>query len=324
MTQDAVRAAVPGLTDVGHRRLHEHCRDLKLVDAGGRLTEVGRGCARSGEVGIPEQGIYSFCVAEHPAFGRTILHMERETPDPRDYEVSDLVSVANLVPRGETIWKTLGATNDRFGVQRLIAALKEPPKGRVEPAVGRAQMHWVLDLASGENERVLEGALSIGARETPFRIVLPPLPVAEVQALMGQWDAAWDSTRGLRAMDFDGQPKAAFLRNIEFSSVGIPGEGTFERVTVTQVPVGPVDAEAAQVWADALHRDRLVGASSYLTAEAADAAFEAVVTATPLAPLGPMPPTVDELLDALADLRTRESRDAWWRVAAPADLEWTL
>ena len=327
LTHEALRGAVPGLTDVGHRRLHEHCRDLKLVDASGRLTEAGRECARSGDVAIPEQGVYSFCVAEHTAFGRRVLHMQRETPDPRDFDTADIVPVTDLVPTGDGVWKGLGTNADRFAVRRLLGARKEPPKGRIEAAAGRASLRWVLDLVSGDNERVLEGSLKLGATETPFRVALPSLPTPDVQGLIGRWDPAWDGVRGLRAMTFDGHAKAGFdgfLRNLEFSSVVVPGEGTFQRVTVAQVPVGPVDGPAAQSWAEVLHRDRLIGAPGYVTEDVVDAEFEAVVKATPLAPLAPTPPPLDELLDALAAAGTKESRAAWWRVAAPADLDWRL
>ena len=329
LTQDAISRVVPGLTSAGQRHLQTHCRYLGLVDASGRLTPMGRACAQTGDVPVPEQGVYSIWVAAHEAFGRRVLHLQREETDARDNDPSDLVPISDLVPVGETVCESVVSRGERFVIRALRAARGEVPKGRIHDTPGEATVHWSLDLACGQNERRVSGHLRYVAKQTtvPFRFTLPPLAEEDVAALISRWDTRWDATRGLIAVAYDGSAKQGierFRRTVSYPSATLPGQGTFSNVSVSDAPVGPGNAVEAQDWATHLHRDRILASRGYMTDLALRTLFEEVVSNTPLAPFAPSVPPLPALLRDVEALGTTEARLAWWRLATPDHLTWML
>jgi hypothetical protein len=322
LTDGALDAALPGLSAAARRNLLRHCNDLGLCDEGGILTDGGRRCARTGDTPVREQGVYGFLVARHEAFGTLLLDVTREQPDRHDRRVDDLAPVDELLAPGETVWQTALAPRRSFVLLDLPSSRNERPLGRVAPVHAPCCVRWDLDLATGENRRWLEGTV-----DDVFRVALPSLDEDVVRGLLAAWDPRFRPALGRVAMAYDGYADTRkghdpFLRRFRYPDVELPGQATFGEVAIDDIPVGPADAAAAREWALARLKAHLLATNAYVAEAEVRRAFDALVEDTPLADYAPEAPSTDDLLHDLAGVNRPDAVSAWWRVAAPADLEW--
>jgi hypothetical protein len=327
-----IEAVLPGLSEAARRNLIYYCQYLRLIDESGRLTELGKTCATTGEAPLPEQGVYSFWVANHPAFGVAILHFCRERPDPFDRNVQDLEEVSPLLEALNRARSTAVAPKQRLVLRSIPTYGDATPLGRVAEAPGDALLRWDLDLATGENRRWLEGKLDLSEGEKrrvePFRLELDPLPRNAVLTLFPAWDQRWDAQRSYVAIDYDGsadadlQGRDTFRRTFRYAQVELLDQGRFQNVAVQDVPVGPTNADAAANWALRLLLARLLSSEGYIVEEAVQARFNECVKGTALEAFRPAAPSMASLLQTLEREGTAKALHAFWRVAAPLDLSW--
>ncbi|MBM7114915.1 hypothetical protein [Archangium primigenium] len=312
---------LPGLSETACANLRRHCEYLGLCDEAGRLTALGRRCAEDSEVPVPEQGVYTFWVARHPLCGVRLLHVRREQVEPRDSDFQSLEPVPEwLRADRHHVWASVVEPGLRFCLRALLGPAGQPVRCRWASAPP-CQVAWEVTFPSGDNRWRLSGQVAWSEngqpRRAPFTTPDATVPDLEARALLSAWEPRWDDARGFVAMDFDGHvdDAAPFLRSLRHPSVTVPGRGTYEKVELLEVPVGPSSAAQAQRWADALLLAALKKEAGYVPDSRRRALFAARVRDTPLA-LFPVAPAEPE-----AQLRSVASDERlFWMLAAPFDL----
>lgn len=321
-----IAAALPGLSDTASKNLLRTCKYLALCDDSGRLSADGHDCVKTGVAGIPEQGLYAFLLARHPAIGTRVLHWTPIESDDRTGSVAQVGDdLRDVLGRS---WTGLPFAAD-VRIRKVFAARQAPPLGRFDKVRGDCALVWEIDFSAGTCERRLEATVDAGeitaAKGKGFVMPLAPLGAPVVAALMSHWDPRWHSTSGRLGMVYDGAADARegrddFLRQIDYGQVEIPGESHFRDVSVDDVPVGPTDAAGAQDWAAQLLVAQILASDTYLTLDDARGLHDDLVAGSPLERFSPRPPPSDYLLGALAALADPIAAAAFWRFAAPLDV----
>lgn len=340
LSADAVRDALPGLSDAGARNVIAWCRDLGLCDAQGVLTALGDDVADTDEAPVPEQGAYDLWLAAHPLLGRRLLVAARRgSRDQLRPRFEDIAPLPVVPPRGVVARSALDP-KERF-------VLRDLPSNHGQAGAIALQtrswcrLRWTLDFDGRVDLWTLEGELDAAPRaardqgKTRKKDADPTRPIAAeaesagldldlVATMWGETALAdygrWDPTDRRLAVAFDGVSDAeqeSFRMSLILSSAGIPDVGRWRDVAVEDVPIGPRDGDDAQRWAMARFERALAAEPRYRTRADVRALFRELTEGTPLAPLGPRLPAHDALLGAPIDAATRER---FWRLAAPVDL----
>lgn len=315
-------SVLPGLSEAARSNLRRHCEYLGLCDGEGRLTEAGRHCAERSEAPIPEQGVYTFWVAQHPLCGVRLLHFRREHPDPRDSDFQNLQAVPDWLQADRSRSSESVLDRTRFCLRELHGPPQQPVKCRLAGAPA-CQLSWDIDLSTGENQWSLTGQLEWSGPEgrQGARFTTPRESIRDLEgpALFASWERRWSKAQGYAAMDFDGklgEAEGAFRRDFRYPSVTVPSRGQYANVEVIGVPVGPSSQAQAQRWADALLLAALEKEQGYVVTSRLQALWSGLIRGTPLQGFSVKLAGVEEYLRAL------EGKErVYWMLAAPFDLQ---
>ncbi|MEZ4300807.1 MAG: hypothetical protein R3B70_38090 [Polyangiaceae bacterium] len=329
LDEEAIRRALPGVSESGARNLLRWGQSLALWDSRGTLTALGENAATDDICPVPEQGVYEWWIATHPLFGGTrLLHVERRRAvrDGRLDEPDPLPKIPSVnVP-----FRSVVEPDRVFLLRDLPRNSGSAPHGKLLPPSGDAMIRCRLDFTAGTNEWQIEGEIHVeasgreraGTRRMQMKAESARLDPA---AVFVEWvrrylppETRWDAVRRELCVPFpDGNEQAQekFLLSFPLEGVEIPGHGTFEKADLRNVPLAPITPDHAQRWADArLHR-RLTTKPVYRSRTDVRDLFASRVRGTPLARHRPVLPSHDALVKAYA-----AQPDVMWSLLAPVDL----
>lgn len=317
-----------GLSETGRRNLRRSLEQLGLLNSLGKLTDDGLQCRDHQWAPSLEQGVYRLWWVEHPALEHPrLLHLELQRPDPYERDVAQLASAE---PVERLLMRQHDLPTDASKRLKLHAFLSDKsnreatPLGRKELPKLTVNLHWQLDLLSGNNRRWLEG--SFGKREQgafpkPFRYDLPALPAEFVAGLLSSWTPNWDARQKRLKIPCDLKPfertEDSFTRSETFPDVEIPGQCSLRSLTLAEMPVTPSSPLEAVRWVKALFLTRVVKSEGYLTQANINQHWRDVVNLPHLAEASTPPPSQAQLLPEL-----KQQVPAYWRLATPLDLAW--
>ena len=187
------------------------------------------------------------------------------------------------------------------------------------------KLRWEIDPASGTNEWVIAGQARDWDRRGNGKFLSAPesMDPNELRGLVADWEPRWENAQeGRLAMAYDGKTGAdgreSFLRTRKHDHVEVRRFGTFDRITVEDVPVGPATKEDARIWATAILVARSEADDAYVAPGDWRSGWSSAIEGTPLAEWAgeaPDPATLSEGNGRPLSVRTR------WLLAAGADLE---
>lgn len=149
----------------------------------------------------------------------------------------------------------------------------------------------------------------------------------DLWALMALWGAALLSSRGRwqasdrrLAVAFYGlgdQEQDTFQKTLQLGRVEVPGKGSYDDVTLEDVPIGPMSADDAQRWAMSRFDRHLSKDPRYRSWSEVQQEFTDLTEGTPLERFYPALPAADALAERYLD----EDKPAlFWALTAPIDL----
>ncbi len=319
ISSDAVRAALPGVSEAGAANVIQWCTTLGLCDAGGALTCLGEDVAETDEAPVPEQGVYGFWLAQHPVLGRRLLEVQR-LASRRDARFED-VEPLEVGPDCAVVFRSVLNPKQRFVVRDL-------PTNNGHTAVVRlaanasCRLRWTLDFETEQNAWQLDG--SIDAQTITHDAEHEDLDLWSLAAAWGTGPLAsmgrWDPHKRRLGVAFGGlgdDEQDRFIKTVELPRVEIPGKGGYDDVTLEDVPIGPATAIDAQRWAMARFDRRLLAAPRYRSRDAIRELFVALTQGTALAAHAPILPSHERCIGG--DLYARQP-EVFWNLAAPVDL----
>jgi len=324
ITAATIQSALPGLADAGARNVVSWCRMLGLCDAHGGLTALGEDVAESDEAPVPEQGVYGFWLGYHPLMGRRVLAVERLTSS-RDQRFEAIESF-HVEPDRGVVFQSVTNLQERFLVRDLPTNHGE---GGVLEGTTKAtcRLRWVLDFDAERDQWQLDGLI-----ETPQGGMMAMKHEAESDGL-DLWGLAASWTSGplsafgrwneqerrlavaLKSLSHEEQDD--FRKALQLASVEIPGKGTYERVSLEGVPIGPSSAAEAQRWALSRFVRRLAREPAYRSRSEVRQLFAELTEETPLEAFGPTLPTHAQSIGGALHATHPE---VFWSLAAPVDL----
>ncbi|MCL2823165.1 MAG: hypothetical protein FWD57_04175 [Polyangiaceae bacterium] len=341
ITNETVKAVLPGLPESGAKNVVEWAEMLGLCDARG-LTELGKQVATDGNAPVPEQGVYRLWHTNHPVVGRRVLAVRRITPsqdkrfDDKHERMNVDVSVFNVDRK--TVCQSVIDRDERF-IIRDFPCNHDDRRVWHEPALtGDCRFRWTLDFDAGSDKWRIEGSIkepqssgnspansSGGAKSRTIEHVPESHGINVWRAIdelsrdlrkFGQWD----SGKRLLAVPVEAvknEEAQSFLRlSVSISGVVLLDKGQYDQVTFTNVPIGPINAHEAQKWAMRLLTLDLGNKPTYRTRQAVRTRFAQLTQDTPLADFGVTLPSHDNLLPEVANI----DRAMFWSLAAPVDL----
>lgn len=326
ITADVVQSALPGVPDAGASNVIAWCETLALCDRDGGLTSLGEDVAVKDEAPIPEQGVYGLWVAEHPLLGCRALSVERLASNKS--QRFEKIERLRVLPDLGKVFVSVVDQNERFIVRDL------PTKhGESGAIVGETRatcaLEWQLDFDTDSNHWQLRGKIEgMGGRDSNALVPIQHEPESEqidLWKLVAAWargplarHGRWLPEKRRLAVRFDGlsgEQVDSFRTKIELDRVEVPQKGSYEDVTLEDVPIGPQSAEAAQQWAMARFDRNWNESPRFRSRTVVRQDFASLTEETPLEEFGPTLPSHEELL-----ARTAHDLDAFWSLAAPVDL----
>lgn len=328
-----VQQALPGVAEAGARNVMRWCESIDLCDAQGSLTALGVQAAETGEVPVPEQGVYDIWVATHPLLGTRILHAERMVsrrdgrfPEARFDDIEPVPPervalfgpargrcFASLVdPKRRLVLRGLPGNHDQAGCLR-------------QKTRSSLRLRWDLDMETAQDCWQLEGTIDAGKQPAPVQHTREHAGV-DVRHLVATLAQRYLSAVGtwrehrlavdMRALGKLGEDaQEQFLHGFELTGVALPGHGTFARVEVHDVPLVPATAGDAAQWARARLDRGLARTPRYRSRDDVRRLWDELVQGTPLAAFAPALPAHAQLIAARVD-----SPAQLWLLAAPMDL----
>ncbi len=320
LDEGVIDQVLPGLSERGRRNLIRHLGYIRLMNRDGGLTRLGHRCAESGDAPAWEQGAYHLLVATHPLFGCHVLDYKRTDNDPfdRDFDLQPLPPWLR-VPKHKVFASSLDHGR-RFSIASCPSAKGQDPMCRgwdMDPA----RVKWEIDLLTGANKWVIEGAVGPSDNPRPFRSMPEAIEPAELAGLFASWEPRWNQRSGRVLMAYDGRVNAdgreSFARNWRYKSVEAGRFGAWTDVDVEGVPVGPKTAADAREWATAILVGRTEAAGAFVTPSKLASEWAEATEGTPLegrAGQAPDPTQVAKVNNKVIPERTR------WLLAATADI----
>lgn len=207
------------------------------------LTPAGVSAVADGHVLTPEFGVWRLVVAEDDLLDSTVVSLSR-TSDPRLFEGTKSARL-----RRSTAEQFVAQVSELIGSK--TTTLQDPTSPiEVVDVDSVAQ----VDGASGEHRLVwdpLAGRIAIDGSGKTIAFSGPTIAFGELASMVEpelRWDAEAAVSR-IPAESLDDQQimDGLFSRLVD-ESVELTPYGHFERVQVTEVPVGPIDANDADEW----------------------------------------------------------------------------
>lgn len=322
-----VIAAVHGLVEQDHGR-------FRLTDAGTRARDVE-------QVLVPRDGTWQVWIASDPLIQFSLLHVEATRPGEALSELRETGgrrSTEAQTPRTMPIPALLRALHHVEG--RLMAT-----EGRVvridelgreaseEPSDAQVELVWTLG-PDDTARMAVRGVVNVGRGDDVRRLtvdaaLLPPaVTFADVFNQLlddGEVSGRWDSQAAVLRCEFDDRLDPAAIhsmhrtvaaRRLDLSAFGL---GTFDKVTVPDVPVTAADAGAAGRWS---MRRLLMGIQDHQTTSRYEAVTEAATR-----PFAEFAVRLPDRATLLRQVRSKLDLNAprpelYWRLQAAAD--WSL
>ena len=323
LDEKAIDTVLPGLSARARKNLCRYLSYLRLVGRDGALTGLGRHCASSGEAPAWEQGVYRLLVAFHPLFDSYVLDFIRAPGDgfDRDFDRREPLP-SGLRPKPDRVFASVFDRSRQFSVAGFPAEKGQNPVCRIGETI-TGKLRWDIDLADGGNEWTIEGRVSEGWRKGggKFRSVSESVESEELTDLFADWEPRWNKKVRRVAMKYDGKVtgdgRGPFLRSWPYGQKEVGDFGSFDKVVVRDIPVGPATKDDARVWATAILVARSEAGDGYMTPDDWRSEWAAAIEDTPLAKWAgdaPDPAGLSEVNGQPLAARTR------WLLAAGADL----
>lgn len=318
----AVAKMLPGLSETGYHNIVRNLEHLRLTDASGAVTALGKHCAQTGDAPAWELGVFTFVVARHPCFGTWLLGFRRENAGGLERDYDGLVDQPTwFQPTPERAWASAFGDKTQFTVAAFPGLSGQSRKCRETVCRASALLKWKLDLATGLNSYWLEGTIAGEEGQSQrFQTEEHAVPESEIVALYAAWEPLWSSDSGRVLMAYDGAASEDghddFLRSLSYQNVTAGRRGTYPSAKVEGIPVGPTGVKEARTWAISLALSRVARADRYVTPAAWTEVWQKTIDGTPLAPKAGAPPDLAQLAVENPRIvpRTR------WLLAAAADL----
>jgi len=321
-----VQAALPGLAEAGAINVVAWCHMLGLCDARGALTALGEGVADTDEAPVPEQGVYGLWLAEHPVIGRRVLAVERlsSTRDQRFESIEPL----EVEPDLGKVFRSVVDGKERFMVRDLPSNHGQRG-GLRRDTRATCRLRWTLDFDQARDQWQLDGTIEAphgnGKHATQPMHHQPESDGLDLWALAMTWATGplsaygrWQPEERRLAVAFKGladEEIDLFRRTLPLRRAEIPGKGTYEKVSLEDVPIGPATAQDAQLWAMARFDAQLAAKPGYRGRAEVREQFAQLTEDTPLEAFAPTLPSHAELLS-----RSDKDPEVFWALAAPVDL----
>lgn len=321
-----VQAALSGLPDAGATNVIAWCKMLGLCDERGALTALGEDVAERDEAPVPEQGVYGLWLAQHPVMGRRVLAVERlaSKNDPRFERVVPLP----VEPDRGKIFRSVVDPKERFQV-RSLPSNNDQPGCVVGGTDATCRLRWTLDFDAPRDQWQLDGVVEVpqGNGKYAMRPMQhePESDGLDLWGLAATWASGplssfgrWQANERRLAVSFQRLAEGAidtFRQTLAIPRVEIPGKGSYDEVSLEDVPVGPASADDAQRWAMSRFEHQLAAKPSYRSRAEVRDLFAELTEGTPLERFAPTLPTHDDLLTKAAKDPAR-----FWSLAAPVDL----
>lgn len=318
---DLVAKALPGLSNAACRNLLRTVEHMRLIDANGSITALGQKCIKTGEAPAWELGVFTFLVAKHACFGAWPLAFIREIPDRQDRDFNNLENVPSwFSPTLAETWTSAFEDKQHFTISHFPTKPGQNAVCRFE-SLPAAQLSWDIDLMKGKNLLHVEGSVS-GSDGKPrsFRSMDLTVSEDETRGYFGTWEPRWNKAAGRVLLRYDRQAdkdgRDDFLRVLRYPKVTAGQRGTYENVSVEDVPVGPSGPTEAAEWATALALARAKAADAYVAPKSWAQNWDTMLAGTPLQSGAGAAPSVSTLLDQQPPLPSRLR----WLLAAGTDL----
>lgn len=318
-----IDTVLPGLSTRARKNLCRHLSYLRLVGRDGALTGLGRHCASSGEAPAWEQGVYRLLVASHPLFDSHVLDFIRAPGDGSDHDFKRRDPLpSGLRPEHDRVFASVFERSRRFSVAGFPAERGQNPVCRIGETI-TGKLRWDIDLADGDNKWTIEGRVSEEWRKEggKFRSAPESVESKELTDLFADWEPRWNKKVRRVAMEYDGKVtgdgRGPFLRSWPYGQKEVRDFGSFDKVVVRDIPVGPATKDDARIWATAILVARSEAGDGYMTPDDWRSEWAAAIEDTPLAKWAgdaPDPAGLSEVNGRPLATRTR------WLLAAGADL----
>ena len=325
LDEEAIATVLPGLSLRARENLLRHLSYVGLTDRGGAPTALGRRCATTGAAPAWEQGGYRLLVAFHPLFESWVLDFRRDSGHARDRDFDNLEPLpSGLSPKRDRVFTSAFDGSKRFSIAAFPAERGQNPVCRSH-SKSPGKLRWEIDLALGTNEWTIGGHAGDWDRRGKGKFQSPPesMEPNELCGLVADWESQWERAQeGRLAMAYDGKAgrdgRESFLRSRRHDHVEVRRFGTFDKVTVEDVPVGPATKDDAHIWATAILVARCKTDDAYVSPYDWRSGWSSAIKGTPLAEWAGEAPdqtTLSEVNGRPLSARTR------WLLAAGADLE---
>lgn len=322
LDEEEIDAVLPGLSLRARKNLLCHMSYIRLTDRNGTLTALGHRCASQGEAPAWEQGVYRLLVASHPLFESYVLDFKRTSGDWRDRDFDNLESLpSDFSPDRDRVFTSAFDQSKRFSIVRFPAERGQNPVCRSRE-MGQGKLRWDIDLASGNNEWMIEGEVNGWDRRRKLRSAPELVELDEWDRLLADWEPQWDEQMGRLAIAYDGKieqgGRESFLRSRNYKHKQIRNFGSFDKIAVQDVPVGPATKDDARTWATAILVAQAEAEDIYMKPDIYQSKWSNIIEGTPLAEWAGNAPDLVALSEVNGQSLAARTR---WLLAAGTDLE---
>lgn len=252
-----------GRTPTVGLRLLRLCEELGLVEWDIRareriaiLTDDGREVAVTGDVFVPERGVWDIWVTDDPLVPEQerLLRVEPyaeprakdEVYQDSDRDAREIVKLPDWVRDACDVQGV-----PYFGDGRAVSNIELDENAEEADAGARVTLALRLSLKKSPEVHVRG---NVGGRQNAYKLEDVPMPSFDEvwQASLGRHASVWDGrSLGVR---FDGQmtddERRSFVRTMRFSGYTHPEFGNFDGFEVSGVPLRPLTNDDASAWAN--------------------------------------------------------------------------
>jgi hypothetical protein len=326
ITTAVVQAALPGLQDAGANNVIAWCRMLGICDSRGGLSALGEEVADTDEAPVPEQGVYGLWLAQHPLFGNRVLAVERLSSS-RDPRFDSIQSLAIEPDRG-TVFRSVLDGKERFMVRDLPSNHGQPV-GVPGETRATCRLRWTLDFDQARDQWQLDGLIEApqGSGKYAMKAIqhMPESDTLDLWNLASIWAAGplstfgrWQPGERRLAVSFAGLAEGeveSFRKTLLLRRVEVPGNGSYDEVSLEDVPIGPASPQDAQKWATARFDRHLAHQPRFRSRSEVRQEFASLIDGSPLEAHKPILPSHVDML-----VLSAKDPERFWSLAAPVDL----